>query len=260
MILSWTVALLATATATATAGGDATAGQTRSLACQACHLSSDPASQAPHLVGQRAGYLQAQLLAFKRGDRKHDLMSAIAAQLSEAEIADLAAYWSSRPPGSDATVPPNVAAIKKSPMPFPRGFPTGFVVYHSANNADQKAVSKSYVNAVALRAAKAGQPLPDGSAIVIVSYGAKLGADGNPVAASDGTWVPDKVLSYSAMEARAGWGKDVPELLRNGNWSYNLFGPDKAPRELNHAACLACHKPVAKQSYVFTLDQIRARP
>jgi cytochrome c553 len=240
------------------AGGDPAAGKTLATACQACHLSANPDSAAPHLVGQRAGYLAAQLRAFKSGDRKHDWMTPIAQQLSDVQIDNLAAYWSSLPAGADATVPPAIAAIRAPRMTMPRDFPKGFVVYHTENNADEHVVSKSYVNAAALAAAKANKPLPDGSAIVVALYAAKLDASGKPIAGRDGAWEVGDVQSYSGMEARAGWGKDVPELLRNGNWSYGLFTADKSPRaEVNQAMCLACHKPAAAKSYVFTLDQIK---
>jgi len=251
--------------ATASAGGNAAEGKAKSLACQACHITANPAASTPHLVGQREGYIATQLAAFKSGDRKNDIMKAIASQLSDADIANLAAYWSSQPVGSDATVPPGLAAITRSQMTFPRDFPKGFVVYHSENTPNEKepdksTVSKSYVNAVALAAAKANKPLPDGSVIIVVNSTAKLDAAKKPVADKDGSWVADKATSYSGMEARAGWGKDMPELLRNDNWHYNLFTADKAPRtELNQAICLACHKPVASSSYVFGIKQIQAK-
>jgi len=46
--------------------------------------------------------------------------------------------------------------------------------------------------------------------------------------------------------------------LRNTNWNYGVFGPDKAPRaEINQAVCLACHKPKAATSFVFGLKEIQ---
>ena len=244
----------------ATAGGDAAAGKAKSLACQACHIAVAPTGETPHLAGQRETYIAKQLKTFKSGDRKNPLMAAMAGQLSDADIDNLAAYWSSQPAGSDTTVPAEVAAIKKSQMAFPRDFPKGFVLYNTTNKEDQNAVSKSYVNAVALQAAKAGKPLPDGSAILVVNYTAKLDANKKPVLEKDGSWSLDKVTGYAGMEARAGWGKDIPELLRNANWHYNVFGPDKAPRpDLNQAICLGCHKPNAATSYLFLLKDIQAK-
>lgn len=250
---------LALYAAPALAGGDPAAGQARSLACQVCHVSANPAASTPHLVGQRASYLAAQLRAFKAGDRKDDLMSAIAGQLSDADIANLAAYWSAQPAGSDGTVPEAALAIRRSRMAFPRNFPAGFVVYSTESNAENKLVIKSYASTAAVAAARAGKPLLDGSAIVVVNYSVKLGANGQPVTEKDGSFVADKPVSYSAMESRAGWGNGVPDLLRNADWSYNVFGADKSPRaEFSQGSCLACHKPAAAKSYVFTLDKIKS--
>lgn len=252
--------LVAATPGAALAGGDAAAGQAKSVACQACHISVNAKSEIPHLVGQRAGYIRSQLKAFKAGDRKNDLMHAIAAQLSDADIDDQAAYWSGLPAGSDSSVPPAAAAIKQTAMAFPREFPKGFVVYHSENDAEHKLIARAYINAVGLAAAKAGKPLPDGTVIMQASYAAKLDAAGQPVVDKDGSWVADKPVSFSGMEARAGWGKDLPDLLRNANWQYAVFALDKTVNaEVNQAVCLACHKPKADTSYVFGWDNIVAK-
>ncbi|HEX2691318.1 MAG TPA: cytochrome P460 family protein [Kofleriaceae bacterium] len=242
------------------AGGDAAAGKIMSVACQACHVSDASTGDTPHLAGQRASYLVKQLKAFKAGDRKNPVMSAITSVLGDADIDNLAAFWSSQASGSDTTVPPQVAAIKKSRMSFPRDFPKGFVLYSSTNKDDQNTVTRQYINEVGFQAVKAGKPVPDGSVIMVVSYAAKLGPDKKPVADKDGSWQIDQPKAYEGMEARAGWGKDIPELIRNVNWNYAVFGADKAPKtEINQAICLTCHVPAAKTSYVFSLAKIQAK-
>lgn len=64
--------------------------------CAACHgiagISAAPAF--PNLAGQKEAYLQAALTAYKDGSRKNPIMGNIAAGLSDADIADLAAYLS----------------------------------------------------------------------------------------------------------------------------------------------------------------------
>ncbi|HET9619965.1 MAG TPA: cytochrome P460 family protein [Kofleriaceae bacterium] len=239
--------------------GDAAAGKVKAAACAACHTAIDERGATPHLAGQRAPYLVHQLKAFKAGERKNPFMAAMAGQLSDDDMNNIAAFWASQPAGSDATSPPETAAAKKSQMTFPAGFPTGFTQYLTTNNDDEHTVAKSYINAVGFNAVKAGKPLPDGTVIVVATYSAKLDASKKPVVGSDGKWVADQVQGYSGMEARAGWGKAVPELLRNDNWNYNLFAVDKKPRELNQAICLACHKPQSSTSYVFLLKDIQAK-
>ena len=206
----------------------------------------------------RETYIVKQLKAFKAGKRDNKVMSAVAGALSDADMENLGAYWSSQPHGSDATLPEEVAVIKKSKMAFPKDFPKGFVVYAWTNNEEKKAVGKDYINQVGLAAVKAGKPLPDGTIIMAVSYSAKLDASGKPVLEKDGSFATDKVNAYEGMEARPGWGKNIPELVRNNNWNYAVFGEDKAPKtEVNQTICLACHIPAASDSYVFTMKKIK---
>lgn len=76
--------------------GDVKAGRAKALMCQACHgldgLSKVP--DAPNIAGQTEPYIVAQLKAFKSGTRKNDAMSVVAPSLSDADIEDLAAYFS----------------------------------------------------------------------------------------------------------------------------------------------------------------------
>jgi cytochrome c553 len=78
------------------AAGDVKAGRAKALMCQACHgidgLSKVPDS--PNIAGQIEPYIVAQLQAFKSGARKNEAMSVVAPSLSDADIEDLAAYFS----------------------------------------------------------------------------------------------------------------------------------------------------------------------
>jgi hypothetical protein len=47
-------------------------------------------------------------------------------------------------------------------------------------------------------------------------------------------------------------------MLRNEDWNYAAFQTTKQPRPINQAECLACHKPLDKVSFTFTLDQLTA--
>ncbi len=102
------VALLALAGAACTASAqdvkaNAQAGEKKAAMCNGCH--SIPGYQAsfpqvhkvPMIAGQGAKYIQAALAEYKAGDRKHPTMKAIAASLSDQDMADLAAYYESLP-------------------------------------------------------------------------------------------------------------------------------------------------------------------
>jgi hypothetical protein len=61
------------------------------------------------------------------------------------------------------------------------------------------------------------------------------------------------------MASGAGWGKDIPEMLRNADWNHAIFTTDKQHRAgVNQAECLACHKPLDKTQFLFTLKQLAA--
>jgi cytochrome c553 len=73
------------------------AGRTRAGACAVCHgpLGLSVAPDAPHLAGQPAIYLAAQLRAYRSGARRHEVMNVIAKPLGDDEIANLAAWFAS---------------------------------------------------------------------------------------------------------------------------------------------------------------------
>ena len=96
-ILLLTAAALLSVNATTVLAGDAAAGKTKSAACGACHGGNGISANDiwPNLAGQKAGYLVAQMKAFRDGQRKNPMMSPMAAPLSDADIDNLAAYYSS---------------------------------------------------------------------------------------------------------------------------------------------------------------------
>jgi cytochrome c553 len=101
MVKSIFLGLVASATLfTATANaGDANIGKAKSVACVACHGSTgiSPTPIWPNLAGQKEQYLVAQLKAFKEGTRQNAQMAPMVAGLSDEDMANLAAYYSSLP-------------------------------------------------------------------------------------------------------------------------------------------------------------------
>jgi cytochrome c553 len=84
--------------ATSFAAGSKEAGQAKAATCAACHgmdgNSLNP--EWPNLAGQHETYIVRQLTAFHGGERQNLLMSPMAAILTEQDMADLAAYFSSQ--------------------------------------------------------------------------------------------------------------------------------------------------------------------
>jgi len=76
---------------------DPKAGRKKATACQTCHgidgIAKIPI--APNIAGESQIYLETQLKAFRSGKRQQEMMSVVAGQLSDEDIADISAWYSS---------------------------------------------------------------------------------------------------------------------------------------------------------------------
>ena len=80
------------------ADGNVEAGKTKSATCAACHGADGNSvnPEWPKLAGQHPNYIVKQLTNFKEDARVNASMSPMAKPLSEQDMADLAAYFSSQ--------------------------------------------------------------------------------------------------------------------------------------------------------------------
>lgn len=80
----------------ALAQGNAEAGSQKAQSCAACHGEQGVSASGafPSLAGQVPGYIATQLNMFKAGERESAQMSPMAMPLSDEDIADLDAYYS----------------------------------------------------------------------------------------------------------------------------------------------------------------------
>jgi len=89
------------------AAGDPEAGKAASATCAACHgadgNSTIPTN--PKLAGQYESYLIHALKSYRSGARQNAIMSGFAAALTDQQIADLAAYFSSQESDLRTVVP-----------------------------------------------------------------------------------------------------------------------------------------------------------
>ncbi|MDD5036208.1 MAG: c-type cytochrome [Methylococcaceae bacterium] len=92
MVLAFTAAVFAGQVG---AQGDASAGKAKSESCAGCHGEDGNANAPifPKLAGQHASYLVKQLHEFKSQKRLEPTMNAMAASLSDADIADMSAWF-----------------------------------------------------------------------------------------------------------------------------------------------------------------------
>ncbi|MCC6211555.1 MAG: cytochrome P460 family protein [Burkholderiales bacterium] len=98
-----------------------------------------------------------------------------------------------------------------------------------------------YANREAIEAANKGQPLPSGTVITMEDF-------------RDG-----RLFRYIVMEKRQGWGERYAQDIRNGDWEFQSFQPDRTVnRSENVTRCMGCHKAQVRNDHVFTLDRMRS--
>ncbi len=80
----------------AIANGNAEAGKAKSTTCAGCHGAEGNSQTAmfPKLAGQHKDYLFHSLKAYKSGKRKNPIMAGQVQNLTQTDMADLAAYFS----------------------------------------------------------------------------------------------------------------------------------------------------------------------
>jgi cytochrome c553 len=99
LISSLFVAALSVAQAQDAKPGSVAAGEKKAAMCIGCHgikgyqASFPEIHKVPMISGQGAKYIVASLAAYKKGDRKHPTMRAIAASMTDQDMADLAAFY-----------------------------------------------------------------------------------------------------------------------------------------------------------------------
>lgn len=93
----WGLLALVAMVLPAHAEGDFEAGRVKANTCMGCHGIPNynnvyPTYRVPRVGGQSPQYIAAALKAYRSGERAHATMRAQAANLSDQDIADIAAY------------------------------------------------------------------------------------------------------------------------------------------------------------------------
>ena len=155
-----------------------------------------------------------------------------------------------------ALAAPTIAGPEK--VAFPSGYKS-HVLYATVDRPDNKTVRDLYASPEAARAARPGQPLPDGTVLTMEVYKAKVDDKGEPVKDANGRLVRTAELVF-VMEKRSGWGAEYPETLRNGEWEYARFTAKVEPTpNFNARPCFECHKPMGQQDFVFSFPMLTSR-
>ena len=97
------------------AQGDAAAGQAKSALCGSCHGvdGNSPLAMNPKLAGQSARYMVKQLQDFKSGARAGATMAAMVLSLSDQDMEDIAAWYSSQQPTLQGADPESIELAER---------------------------------------------------------------------------------------------------------------------------------------------------
>jgi len=95
---TFAIALFSLIPAIAFSAGNAAAGQNKAAVCQACHGPTGVSVQPiyPNLGGQHQDYLVKTLEEFRDGSRRNAIMNGFAANLTDADIDDISAWYASQ--------------------------------------------------------------------------------------------------------------------------------------------------------------------
>ena len=97
------------------AQGDAAAGQVKSALCGSCHGvdGNSPLAMNPKLAGQSARYMVKQLQEFKSGARESAIMASMVLSLSDQDMEDIAAWYSSQQPTIQGANPESIELAER---------------------------------------------------------------------------------------------------------------------------------------------------
>ena len=141
---------------------------------------------------------------------------------------------------------------------FPDGYEKG-VLYAVVDRHDIKQYRELYSTPEAVKSVREGKPIPHGTVLTVVQYGAKKDEKGNVVRDANGRFVKGDLIGYGVMEKRKGWGAEYPAEWRNGEWEYSAFTKDRKPNakaNANTQNCFVCHKPHEGQDFVMSLASL----
>ena len=120
---------------------------------------------------------------------------------------------------------------------------------------DARQVREIYMNPPS-RSTPRGAAFPDGTVFVMENYAAQTQPDGTLKTGTDGKLIKGELLRVFVMGKNPGWGQDVTESLRNGNWVYSSYTGSGAKGPEDTATCRACHAPLTSaKDFVHRYDE-----
>lgn len=132
---------------------------------------------------------------------------------------------------------------------------SGFQLYDKVDKVDRKIVRYLYINKDALAKVMPGEPLPNGTVLLMEDHEVALEAGGAPIKGADGRLQPTRRIRANAVMAKeAMWGEtnSYPPEKDNGDWEYASFKADGSPNPVKLDGCYACHLPQKGLDFTFS--------
>ncbi|MET0528293.1 MAG: cytochrome P460 family protein [Microvirga sp.] len=132
----------------------------------------------------------------------------------------------------------STASAQSNRATFPANFDK-YVLYATYDRGSSK--EEAFATPETLAIAKSGQPLPPGTQLVL------------------GIWQDYKLTGYFVMEKGVGWGLEVTQQMRTGDWHFQQFDTERrVGRTAIAGRCQSCHEGAAANDFMFTIDRMRA--
>lgn len=143
---------------------------------------------------------------------------------------------------------------------FPENYATDFKLLFVFDRPDRKlarAICGNEVAAQHVAQYQDGEPFPYGSVLLMISYSAKLDANGQPVLDENGHFIRQKLVALHVMRKEEGFGEAYGED-RTGEWEYIAYNGDGSYQNTSETTnfCAACHGKEGGESidYVFRMN------
>lgn len=150
---------------------------------------------------------------------------------------------------TSAELPPNPTL-----MTLPADYRETFVLYAAVDRVDN-VTRRLYIEPDALAQWMRGEPLPDGTQIIIEVYDVRQGITGTPLLDDERRFIPTQISGNIHMaEKRSTWElQDLATSSRVGDWNFASFDPvtfDSTSENVND--CFTCHDTAHPRDFVFS--------
>lgn len=150
-------------------------------------------------------------------------------------------------------------SIAEPRVALPSDYRQTFFEYLSLDrvqNPDQ--FIRLFANEVAMQGRNAQGELPTGSILVAEVYSVKKHQDGSVITTGLGRRIQDRLLLLAVMEKRQGYASTSASSISTGDWDFGAYKPNGAIAQKDLDACRACHAPLTKTDFLFSIEHLPA--